>query len=281
MENFDFIVVGAGPAGIGFFLQISKDFEKVLLIEQNKIGGDIRYAYRITNFPGFCTIKGNRLCSLFEEQLENYKNKIRFEECIEIEEKKNFVIVKTENNLYSTKYCIIATGRKEKFLKNFKMLNLKTRFDQIKGKEICIIGGGEVALDQSLTLTKKRKRITIISKGNFSKVNKKLLEEVKICTENIYPFSKTLNIKKIDFDKYEVVFKRGKKHYKKIFDDILICIGSIKNVPKIINKNKRIFLCGSVKGKNFKQGSVSFADGVKLAMKLSSKRRLDESVFKK
>ncbi|MEO0288911.1 MAG: NAD(P)/FAD-dependent oxidoreductase [candidate division WOR-3 bacterium] len=281
MENFDFIVIGGGCAGIGFFLQILKDFEKVLLIEQRRIGGDIFYAYKITNFPGFNNVNGRDLCSCFEKQLKNYEDKIRFEKCIKILGGKNGVTVKTEKDVYRTKYCIIATGRKEKNIKKFRKLNLKSRFDQVKGKEVCIIGGGEVALDQSLTLIKKRKKITIISKGNFKKVNKKLLEEVKILIKNIYPFSETFKIDKTDFDKYKVVFKSRNKHYERVFDDILMCIGSTKNLPQIVNKNKRIFLCGSVKGKIFKQGSISFADGVKLAMKLSSERRQNESGVKK
>ncbi|MEO0280882.1 MAG: NAD(P)/FAD-dependent oxidoreductase [candidate division WOR-3 bacterium] len=281
MEKYDFIIIGGGCAGIGFFLQILKDFEKVLLLEQNRIGGDIWYAHRVTNFPGFCDVKGNRLCSHFEKQLEKYKRKIKFEKCIKIEVRKSFVIVKTEKNEYSTKYCIIATGRKEKVLKKFRELNLKNRFDQVKGKNICVIGGGEVALDQSLTLTKKRKKLTIISKGNFRKVNKKLLEEVKTFVKDIYPFSQILYIYKTEVDKYRVFFKSKNKHFERVFDDILLCIGSRKNLPQIVNKSKRVLLCGSVKDKNFKQGSISFADGVKLAMKLSSERRQNESFVKK
>lgn len=281
MELYDFIIVGGGCAGIGFLLQISKDFEKFLLIEQKRIGGDIFYAYSITNFPGFPKIDGGKLCSIFEKQLENYNEKIKFEKCIKIESKKDYVIVTTEKKEYKTKFCIIATGRKEKRIKNFSELNFKSRFDQIKGNKICIIGGGEVALDQSLTLIKKRKKITIVSNGNFYKVNRNLLKEVKKLVKNIYPFSKILKIEKANLDNYKVIFKNNKKIYKKSFDDILLCIGSNRNIPPIVNKNNRIFFCGSVKGKNFKQGSVSFADGVKLAMKFSFERRNNEFNIKK
>lgn len=272
MKNYDFIIVGGGCAGMGFFLQVLKDFEKVLLLEQKRIGGDICYAYSITNFPGFCDINGSILCSHFEKQLKSYKDKIRFEKCTVIQGKENCVLIKTEKNIYRSKYCIVATGRKEKSIKKYQKFNLKNRFDQIKGRRICVIGGGEVALDQSLSLIKKRKRVTIISKGNFNKVNKKLIDEVKRLNRDIFPFSKILNIEKMD-DKYKICFKSKNEYYEKVFEDILICIGSNKNLPQIIGKNKRIFFCGSVKGKNFKQGSISFADGIKLAMKFSSERR--------
>jgi len=99
-------------------------------------------------------------------------------------------LVETEKNQYKSKYCIVATGRKEKILKKYSKLDLKNRYDSIKGENICIIGGGEVALDQSLTLFEQGKIITIISSGNFNKVNMELLKSVKRVARKIYIFQK-------------------------------------------------------------------------------------------
>ncbi|HAF07825.1 MAG: FAD-dependent pyridine nucleotide-disulfide oxidoreductase [candidate division TA06 bacterium 32_111] len=283
MENYDFVIIGGGPAGIGFLLQISKDFKKVLLFEEKRIGGDIFYAHKITNFPGFYEIDGKTICFRFENQVKKFKRNIKFEKVLKLKCFKNYVLVKTEKDIYKTRYCIIATGRKEKILKKYSKLKLKNRYESIKGKNICIIGGGEVALDQSLTLFKKGKNVTIISNGNFDKVNKELLKSVKKITKRIYQFSKILDLKKVDKKGYKILFQSRSKNYKKFFDDIILSIGSSKNLPPINNRNERIILCGSVKSKKMKQGSISFADGVKLAMELSIKlkRGRNENSIKK
>jgi|GEM_PF-2487197 len=270
MENYDFVIIGGGPAGIGFLLQISKDFRNILLLEEKRIGGEIFYAHKITNFPAFNEIDGKNICFRFKNQVKKFKSNIKFEKVLEIECYKNFVLVKTEKNQYKTKYCIVATGRKEKILKKYSKLDLKNRYDSIKGKNICIIGGGEVALDQSLTLFEQGKIITIISSGNFNKVNMELLKSVKRVARKIYIFSKIIDLQKVN-EKYRITFQNKEKIYTKFFDDIILSIGSIKNLPKLKNRNERIYFCGSVKSKKLKQGSISFADGVKLAMKLSIK----------
>lgn len=273
MEKYDFIIVGGGCAGIGFFLQILKETKNILLIEKERICGKIFQAGNITNLLGFDSIDGESLCKKVLSQLNGYKEKIVLQKVLNIEGKYGSVIVRTDKKNYLTDYCIISTGTSERKLKKYKELDLKTDHKKIIGKKICIIGGGEVSFDKGLSLVKMGKNVYLFSRGNYLKVNRKLFREGKKNFKSILPFTKILNIKRKNKDSFIISFSRDGKIYEEEFDDILLSIGSVREMPIIKSKNDRIILCGSVKSKMYNQCSIAFADGVKLAMKISQKRR--------
>ncbi len=275
MKKYDFIVVGSGCAGIGFFLQILKETKNILLIEKERICGKIFQARNITNLLGFESIDGESLCKKVLSQLNGYEEKIVLQKVLDIEGKGDSVIVRTGKKEYFTDYCIVSTGTSERKLKKYKDLDLKTEHKKIVGKKICIIGGGEISFDKGLSLVETGKNVYLFSIGNFLKVNGELFREGKKKFKSILPFTKILNIKRKNKDSFIISFSRDGKIYEEEFDDILLSIGSIREIPIIRKKNNRIILCGSVKGKMYKQCSIAFADGVKLAMKISQKRRMN------
>ncbi|MFC1726893.1 FAD-dependent oxidoreductase, partial [candidate division KSB1 bacterium] len=53
MEHKDVIIIGAGPAGIAAAIQLRRYNIEPVVFEKNEIGGLLRNAGRIENYPGF------------------------------------------------------------------------------------------------------------------------------------------------------------------------------------------------------------------------------------
>lgn len=53
MQEFDIIIVGAGPAGMTAALNCLRAGKTVLVLESDSFGGQIAYSPRVENFPSY------------------------------------------------------------------------------------------------------------------------------------------------------------------------------------------------------------------------------------
>ena len=59
MKPYDLIIIGGGPSGIGAALQAGREGRKVLLAENDILGGRLNHAFWVKNFP----LAGPKGCS--------------------------------------------------------------------------------------------------------------------------------------------------------------------------------------------------------------------------
>ena len=52
-KNYDVIIIGCGPAGIGAALELKKNNINFAIIEKGMPGGKVNIAPRVDNYPGF------------------------------------------------------------------------------------------------------------------------------------------------------------------------------------------------------------------------------------
>ena len=105
---YDVIIVGSGPAGISASLYLKRANNNILVIGNKN--SRLNLAHKIDNYYGFP--EGISRKDLYNNGIEQAKNlgiNVLFEEVLGIKYENNF-IVKTDNNEYSSKYVIIATG---------------------------------------------------------------------------------------------------------------------------------------------------------------------------
>ncbi|MCX7647404.1 MAG: NAD(P)/FAD-dependent oxidoreductase [Elusimicrobiales bacterium] len=277
--NTKVAIIGAGPGGVFCSIYLKRFGIDSIVFEKKEIGGLIRYANLIENFPFLKPISGPNFCDMIKKEAESNKIRVIFETVKKINFKNKFVIT-TGKNEYFSDYLILATGTEPVIIKEAKnikkdMLSFWENFFYIKNKEVGIIGGGDVAFDNAVNLSKRKNKVTIIYRG-LRCLN--ILKERCAKDKNINLIGPA-EIKKIikKNGKYEIIFKQKNEEKKYSFDCVISACGrkeyygGIKNIDKIIsyrNLKEKFFLCGDVKNGRFRQAINSVSDAMKIAMKI-------------
>ena len=62
-KMYDAVIVGGGPAGLSAAIYLARAKCKVLVIEKEKIGGQITITADVVNYPGTGKISGTELAA--------------------------------------------------------------------------------------------------------------------------------------------------------------------------------------------------------------------------
>lgn len=169
------IIVGAGPAGISAAIFLQRVGLEPVLIEKGEIGGLLRSANWVENYPGFPDgIAGQDLVALFKRHLKSVGAKITGAEVHSVKRARWGFNVSTSAGERHSRAVILATGtRPEKVtLEGAKELAGRYLFSElhelpsaVKGKRVIIIGGGDAAFDYALALWERRAHILLVSRS--------------------------------------------------------------------------------------------------------------------
>ena len=97
MENFDMIIVGAGPAGLTAGLYAGRQNSKALVLDKGLAGGMGSEVPMMENYPGFDLVSGMELISKMKPQCEKF-SEIRENQIIdEIEKRDDGIYIKTRS----------------------------------------------------------------------------------------------------------------------------------------------------------------------------------------
>ena len=190
---FDIIVIGMGISGITAGIYAKRSNLNVLLIDKSAPGGLLNNIDMISNYPGFSDIKGVDLAFNLFEQVKNVGVPYKLENVTSLEKQDTKFIVTTDNSKYEAKNIILATGTRPKFLgldneKDLLGRGLSTCAvcdgTFYKGKDVCVVGNGNSALQESLYLSKIVNKIYLLNRKDTFKGEDYLIDKVK-STSNI------------------------------------------------------------------------------------------------
>ncbi len=282
-KMYDVIIIGAGPSGIASAIQLKRHGIDFLILEKEGEGGLLKNASLVENYPGFPKgITGLKLVVLFKKHLSKLGVGIKKGNVIDVNFRKGLYIIKTEKNIYTSKYLIIASGTKPKTLNIKNYSHIKIYYDiyklfDIRKKDIAIIGGGDVAFDYAVSLSKNGNNVYILHRGSKPSCVTTLLKKV-LLKKNISYFC-NLKFEKIHKEKNKIIIEcNGKRNFK--VDYLIAAIGRepqldfIKEGKKNLFdklKDKSLFLIGDVKNEIYRQATISIGDGIFTAMRISKK----------
>lgn len=109
MQNYNVIIIGAGPAGMATALYLGRSNLKTLLIEKSTPGGRMLQATEIANFSGVLTDSGMNIAVKMFSQIDFNNVVFVQEEVLEVT-KDEQIKVKTNLNEYTCDKLVIATG---------------------------------------------------------------------------------------------------------------------------------------------------------------------------
>lgn len=190
-KDFDVIVVGGGAAGMSAALWCDELGLKTLLLEaKNKLGGQLAQVYNpIKNHLGANAQNGVKLRADFLRQIKNRQFEIRYlSEAVEIDVNAKEIFLSGEKQTLSAEFLIIATGvsrRKlgiegeDKFKERGILESGKRDEKLVIGKQVCIIGGGDAALENALILSKTAELVFLVHRRANFRARGEFVKQVK------------------------------------------------------------------------------------------------------
>lgn len=175
---YDVVIVGGGPAGLTSALYLARARYRVLVVEKEQFGGQITITSEVVNYPGVKFISGAELTETIKKQAESFGAEFLVANATELILDDDIKTVHTTKGDLKCLGIVIATGAYPRMI-GFKGENefrgrgisycATCDGEFFTNKEIFVIGGGFVAVEESLFLTKYAKHITLlIRKENFS-----------------------------------------------------------------------------------------------------------------
>lgn len=186
--DFDVIIVGSGVAGMTAAIYLKRANISCCIIEKCMPGGQIMKTSTIENYPGLLKITGPDLAMNMVEQLKTLDVPYIYDEVIDIKDKKDYKIVKTNQKELSCKGVILALGRTP------RKLNVPGE-DILEGRgiswcaicdgplyknlDVLVIGGGNSSLEEAIYLSEICQKVTIVHRKDNFKAQQYLIEKVK------------------------------------------------------------------------------------------------------
>lgn len=186
----DVIIIGAGPAGLSAAFWCDELGLDTLVLEQaEQIGGQLHRVYNpIENYLGLKTRNGAELLEIFSRDVETAEFDLWTGTVIDsIDLRARRVSLRSGETLQAIS-IIIATGVRPRTLgipgeKEFAgkgMIESGTRDrDRFAGQDVCVIGGGDAAVENALLLAEVCPTVTVVHRGKKLRARREFAERVQ------------------------------------------------------------------------------------------------------
>lgn len=191
-EQYDCLIIGAGPAGLAAALYAARDRSKTIVLEKFFPGGQISTTDRIENYPGIERIDGPGLIQRMQKQAESFGAQIRTGcEVTALERLRDGnIAVHCDKEEFVARAVILTPGSRYRKLgvpgeKQFRSAGTGVSYcgtcdaPFFKGKQVVAVGGGNTAVEETLHLAKFAAKVTLIHRRDEFRATRVLVEELR------------------------------------------------------------------------------------------------------
>jgi len=189
------IIIGGGVAGLSAAIYLSRAGLAPLVFAGSPPGGQLMLTSEVENFPGQKSILGEKLIDIMRQQAISFGATIVDENVKSVETSLNQLksVVSASGEIHRSKAIVVATGAKALWMGLPSETRLRGKGVSacatcdgffFKNKIVAVIGGGDSALEEALTLTKFASKVYIVHRrGEFKAsqiMQKRIFEQKKI-----------------------------------------------------------------------------------------------------
>lgn len=296
-KKWGLIIIGSGPAGLTGAIYGSRGGLKTLVVTGFPWGGNLMLSSEVENYPGFPdAVPGPAIITKIREQAKRLGAEFVEDMVTDLDtSKRPFTLETQKGQTYTAKTVIIATGSKPRMLEVpgekellGKGVSVCATCDAafFKDKTVGIVGGGDVAAEEAIFLTKFAQKVYLIHRRDKLRATKALEKRILSNPKIEALWNKTVaEIKGKDRVK-SVVLKDTQtgKEKELVLDGIFIAIGYtpqtelvkgnleldengyIKLVKETQTSVPGIFAAGDVTDSRYQQAVTSAGEGAKAAI---------------
>lgn len=185
---YDAIIVGGGPAGLSAAIYMARARFHVLVIEKEKMGGQITITSEVVNYPGIFHTSGEKLTSEMIRQAKAFGAEFLSADVTGLELEGDYKTAHTSRGDFKALGIIYAGGahpRLAGFTGETEFRGHGVAYcatcdgEFFTGRTIFVIGGGYAAVEEGLFLTKYGKKIIMVIRGDYFSIDSAAVEELK------------------------------------------------------------------------------------------------------
>lgn len=188
-RRYDLVIIGAGPAGMSAAIYGSRAGLHVAMLEVGAPGGKLIKTAEISNWPGIIETNGAKLASDMFEHSTAFGAEYIYGDVVKVEDHGEYKhIICEDGTIYEGKAIIVATGTQE------RMMNIPGEEENIgrgvsycaicdgaffRDEEVCVVGGGNSALEEAMYLTQFASRVNIIIRRDVFRADRIIQDAVE------------------------------------------------------------------------------------------------------
>ncbi len=187
MQEFEIVIVGAGPAGLSAGIYIARQNVSCLIISKD-LGGQMNLIPRLENYPGAIMTSGQILAKTLETQYLSFKGEMVYDTVEKIDESEGGFKIKTTRSEYAAKSVVLAPGKVP------NMLGLENESDYFnkgihyctkcdapfyQGRTTASVGVGNYLLESGMLLSRMASKMYLILKGTKLAGDKDLVAAIE------------------------------------------------------------------------------------------------------
>jgi thioredoxin reductase (NADPH) len=298
MEHYDVIVIGAGPAGLTAGLYLARGKASVLILNEGAVGGQTVLTHEVANYPGIESISGFQLARQMKSQAQKFgceiKSNVQVTRLALDGETKSVEV--DGSDTYTADVVILASGGKARTLNvpgetKFKGLGISycatCDGDFFQDKEIIVLGGGNSALEEAVSLTKYARRVAIVHQFDHFQAFPHAVEEARRNPKIDFIMESTISefVGSETLERVTIQNLATGEFIEKSVDGVFILIGYEPNTDTfrgIVDLNERneiitnelmetslpgVFAAGDARAKQYRQITTAVADGTIAALR--------------
>ena len=298
-DHRDIVVIGGGPAGVAAAIQLKRGGLDPLLLERDRIGGLLREANLIENYPGFPSgIAGRELADLLAAHVARAGIEMSFVEVVRLEHGEDAFAISLVSGRESRKRTVtadrvvIASGTAPNVLRGVRILGEASgrvhysvqSLDAVDGGNVAIIGGGDAAFDYALNLA-SRNDVVILHRGERPRCIPALEERAAADPRIVY--RSNVAVEEIVTTDDGVILQcrsgTGDETERYVAEHALVAIGRAPSLDFLhagigqraagLRERGLLYLIGDVANGALRQAAISAGDGVRAAMEILERRR--------